>query len=155
MKEFLIKQIKFETWAYGVLIEAIEKVENLDERTLFLLSHLSSSYDMWLSRLTGKEITSTLFQQRSLSECKEILNSVLPQYIGFIENTSEESLQSVFPFTFPLDGSKRKIMIQDAIAHLVMHSVYHRAQIIVTLKGKIEPLPLTTYIMYAMENNEE
>jgi uncharacterized damage-inducible protein DinB len=47
--------------------------------------------------------------------------------------------------------SKRKIKIEDAIIHLINHSSYHRGQIITSIKGKVDELPLSTYIIYASE----
>jgi uncharacterized damage-inducible protein DinB len=154
MKDHFIKLIDSEIWANKLLSETIEKSGEKDERALLLFSHLLSSYSMWMSRITGKEITTTLFQERTLAESKILMNNVFADFKNYVNQVNNDELNRVIHFTFPLDGSKRKLSVADALLHLVTHSSYHRGQIIARLKGKIEPLPLTTYIAFAMEKDE-
>lgn len=154
MKDHFIKLIDSEIWANKLLSETIEKSGEKDERALLLFSHLLSSYSMWMSRITGKEITTTLFQERTLAESKILMNNVFADFKNYVNQVNTDELNRVIHFTFPLDGSKRKLSVADALLHLVTHSSYHRGQIIARLKGKIEPLPLTTYIAFAMEKDE-
>jgi len=79
------------------------------------------------------------------------MNEVFEGYTNHITNADENELNRIVHFTFPLDGSKRKMAVADALTHVVTHSFYHRGQIVTSLKGKIEPLPLTTYIAFASE----
>lgn len=154
MRDHFIKLIDSEIWANKLLSETIEKSGEKDERALLLFSHLLSSYSMWMSRITGKEITTTLFQERTLAESKILMNNVFADFKNYVNQVNNDELNRVIHFTFPLDGSKRKLSVADALLHLVTHSSYHRGQIIARLKGKIEPLPLTTYIAFAMEKDE-
>lgn len=154
MKDHFIKLIDSEIWANKLLSETIEKSGEKDERALLLFSHLLSSYSMWMSRITGKEINTTLFQERTLAESKILMNNVFADFKNYVNQVNNDELNRVIHFTFPLDGSKRKLSVADALLHLVTHSSYHRGQIIARLKGKIEPLPLTTYIAFAMEKDE-
>lgn len=154
MKKHLLKLIDSEIWANNLLVETIEKVNEPDKRTLLLFSHLLSSYSMWLSRVKATEITTALFQERTLEESKELMNQVLPEWKKYISNADEEELNRIVHFVFPLDGTKRKLSVADAVLHLVTHSSYHRGQAIARLKDRIEVLPLTTYIAFAMEKDE-
>lgn len=63
LKNHLLKMLESEIWANRVLVETIEKAKTPDERTLFLFSHVFSSYSMWLSRVTGNQITVALFKK--------------------------------------------------------------------------------------------
>jgi uncharacterized damage-inducible protein DinB len=56
-------------------------------------------------------------------------------------------------FTFVIDGSKKKMTVRDAVLHLVLHSCYHRGQIMARLKPLVTSLPLTSYIAFAMEED--
>jgi uncharacterized damage-inducible protein DinB len=47
--------------------------------------------------------------------------------------------------------SRRKMIIEDALTHIINHSSYHRGQIVSLIKGKIDALPQSTYIIYASE----
>lgn len=153
LKDHLIKMLDSEIWANEQLVETIEKAKTPDERTLLLFSHLLSSYSMWLSRVRGTEITTTLFQERTLEESKHLMTTVLPEIKNYLGQADEAEINRVIHFTFPLDGSKRKLSVSDAIVHVVTHSTYHRGQIMARLKDKVDTLPLTTYIAFAMEKD--
>lgn len=140
-----------EVWANQVLANTLEKAGNPDERSLLLFSHILSSYSMWLSRVHGTEITTTLFQERSLEESKLLMQQLFPELKKYLVQADDNEINRIIQFTFPLDGSQRRLSVADAITHLATHSSYHRGQIISRLKEKVEVLPLTTYIAFAME----
>ena len=152
MKEILIKQINFEYWANTELIASMKKANPLDERALLLFSHLLSSGNMWISRLNGLPITVTLFQERTLAECEELLKINTEGLLKYLQSASDDELNRIINFIFPIDGSQKRIRVYDSILHVVHHSSYHRGQIVTKLKGSIEPLPFVTYIAYATEH---
>jgi uncharacterized damage-inducible protein DinB len=151
LKQHLLKMLESEIWANQMLVETMEKAKTPDERTLLLFSHLLSSYSMWLNRIQGTEITTTLFQERTLEESKALMKNVFTELKTHLQKADDQEINRVISFIFPLDGSKRKLSVADAFTHLVTHSTYHRGQIISRLKEKVETLPLTTYIAFAME----
>lgn len=151
LKNHLLKMLDSEIWANQVLAETIQKAKTPDERTWLLFSHLLSAYSMWVSRLKGTEITTTLFAERTLEESEVLMKSMFSGLKLYLEQATDEELDRIIHFTFPLDGSKRKLSVADAITHVITHSTYHRGQIIARLKEKVETLPLTTYIAFAME----
>lgn len=154
MKTHLLKLINAEIWANNLLVETMEKAAEPDERSLLLFSHLLSSYRMWLSRIKATEITTTLFEVRTLNESKTLMHQVFPEWKALLQSADEKALNRVVHFIFPLDGSKQKLTVTDAVLHLVTHSNYHRGQIMARLKGKTDQLPLTSYIAFAMEKDE-
>ncbi|MBI3235791.1 MAG: DinB family protein [Bacteroidetes bacterium] len=123
----------------------------LDERALLLFSHLLSSSHMWLSRVKTEDITTTLFQERTLEGCELLLNENTNNWIEYIDQANDEELNRIIQFTFPIDGTQKKMSVINAIMHIVHHSSYHRGQIVSKLKGCVEELPLVTYIVYAFE----
>ena len=151
LKNHLLKMLDSEIWANQQLVDTIEKAKTPDERTLLLFSHLLSSYSMWLSRVQGVEITTALFQERTLEESKVLMKNMFPELKNYLLQADEAEMNRVIHFTFPLDGSQRKLSVLDAITHVVTHSTYHRGQIMARLKDKVETLPLTTYIAYALQ----
>lgn len=154
IKNHLLKLIESEVWANNLLAETIEKSNQSDERTLLLFSHLLSSYSMWLSRVKATEITTALFQERTLAERKTLMQQVFSEWKNYLKNATEEELNRIVYFVFSLDGTKRKLSVTDAVLHLVTHSNYHRGQAIARLKDKTDVLPLTSYIAFAMEKDE-
>ena len=71
----------------------------------------------------------------------------------YLASTSVEALEQQIEFmaAWEANPSKRRMSIEDALIHIINHSSYHRGQIITSIKGKVDDLPLSTYIIYASE----
>jgi uncharacterized damage-inducible protein DinB len=153
MKNLFIKQFEFEFWSNTMILNSLKTLKEKDERAILLFSHLLSSHSMWLSRVNKTEITCTLFQDRTLTECESLMEENLKGWKQFLFNKSHEDLAETIEFmaAWETNPSKRKITIEDALIHLINHSSYHRGQIVASIKGKVDELPLSTYIMYASE----
>ena len=152
MKELLIKQINFEHWANSTLLVTMKEANPLDDRALLLFSHLLSSSCMWLSRLKATPFTTTIFQERTLAECEELMHQNTNGWLAYLQQADDKELSRIVDYIFPIDGSNKRMAVSDAVMHVVHHSSYHRGQIITRLKGSVEKLPLVTYIVYASEN---
>jgi uncharacterized damage-inducible protein DinB len=95
----------------------------------------------------------TLFQERTLDECEQLMKENVEGWKKYLGNTSEEGLEQFIEFmpAWEANPIKRKVSYEDALIHLVNHSSYHRGQIVASIKGKVDELPFSTYIMYASE----
>jgi uncharacterized damage-inducible protein DinB len=149
----LIKQFEFEFWSNTMILNSLKKLKENDERAILLFSHLLSSHRMWLCRVNKTEITCTLFQERTLAECETLMVENLKDWKQFLQDKSIDDLEQTIEFmsAWEVNPSKRKMTIEDAIIHLINHSSYHRGQIVTSIKGKVDELPLSTYIMYASQ----
>jgi uncharacterized damage-inducible protein DinB len=153
MQHKLIKHFEFEQWSNSLILDALKTLKEKDERATLLFSHLLSSHCMWLSRVTKTDFICTLFQERTLEECEQLMQENLQGWKKYLTDKTDEDLQEVIEFmsAWEANPSKRKMRIEDAITHLINHSSYHRGQIIASIKGKVDNLPLSTYIIYASE----
>jgi uncharacterized damage-inducible protein DinB len=153
MQNKFIKQFEFEFWSNTLILNSLKSLKQDDERAILLFSHLLSSHSMWLSRVTKTDMTSALFQERTFAECETLMAENLKGWKLFLSNKSTEDLEQTIEFmsAWEANPSKRKMAIEDAIIHIINHSSYHRGQIVASIKGKVDELPLSTYIMYASE----
>lgn len=151
-----LKQFEFEYWSNHLILESIKAMPARDERILLLFSHLLSSHSMWLSRVNKTEMTCTLFQERSLEECEQLMKENLQGWKEFLQRTSDKDLETEIEFlaAWEANPGKRTMRIDDAIIHLINHSSYHRGQIVARMKGQLDELPLSTYIMFASKKIE-
>jgi uncharacterized damage-inducible protein DinB len=151
MKEVLLKQMQFEHWANTELIALIKTANPLNARVPFLLSHILNSSNMWLSRIKGEQPTLTLFEERSIESNTTLLNANTKNWLHYIEQADENELNRIVEFIFPLDGSKKRVKVGDAILHIISHSAHHRGQMMIHLKGTVEKIPLLAYLIYSSE----
>jgi uncharacterized damage-inducible protein DinB len=153
MKNKFVKQFEFEFWSNTLIINSLKSLKQPDDRAVLLLSHILSSHRMWWCRVNKTELTCTLFQERTLPECEELMEQNCNDWKQFLEHKTAEDLEKTIEFKSAWEDnpSNRKMTIEDAIIHLINHSSYHRGQIVASIKGKVDELPLATYIMYASE----
>jgi uncharacterized damage-inducible protein DinB len=153
MKHKLTKHFEFEHWSNTMILNALKKLKEKDDRAITLFSHLLSSHCMWLSRLNKTEFTCTLFQERTLEECEQLMKENLLGWQDYLTNKTDNDLQETIEFmsAWEANPSKRRMSVEDALTHIINHSSYHRGQIVASIKGKVDELPLSTYIMYASE----
>lgn len=149
----IIKQFEFEFWSNTQILKALKQLTEKDDKALLLFSHLLSSHRMWLCRVNKTEMTCTLFQERTLQECENLMAENLKDWKLYLENKTIADIEQTIEFMSAWEANprKRKMTIEDAIIHLINHSSYHRGQIVASIKGKVDELPLSTYIMYASE----
>jgi uncharacterized damage-inducible protein DinB len=153
MTHKLIKHFEFEQWSNSMIIASLKALKEKDERAITLFSHLLSSHCMWLNRVNKTAFTCTLFQERTLEECEQIMQENLLGWQNYLTNKTDADLEEVIEFmsAWEVNPSKRKMTVEDAITHIINHSSYHRGQIVASIKGKVDELPLSTYIIYASE----
>jgi uncharacterized damage-inducible protein DinB len=153
MKNKFIKQFEFEKWSNTLILNSLKKLKEKDDRALLLFSHLISSHCMWLSRVNKTEMTCTLFQERTLDECEQQIEANLTGWEKYLSDKTDTDLEQPIEFmsAWEANPSKRKMSIEDALIHIINHSSYHRGQIVASIKGKVDELPLSTYIIYASE----
>jgi uncharacterized damage-inducible protein DinB len=151
MENKFIKQFEFEFWSNTQILNSLKSLKEIDQRAQLLFSHLLSSHCMWLCRVEKRGMTCTLFQERTLDECEVLLKENLAGWCNFLSNKSATDLEQQIEFmsAWEANPSKRITSMEDAIIHIINHSSYHRGQIVARIKGKVEELPLATYIMYA------
>jgi uncharacterized damage-inducible protein DinB len=148
-----IKLFEFEFWSNNQILKALKTLKENDDRAMLLFSHIQSSPSMWLCRLEKRDFTCTLFQERTLLECEIVMKENLEGWKKYLSTKSAEDLEESIEFlsAWEANPSKRKMKIHDAILHIITHSSYHRGQIVASIKGKVDELPLATYIIYSSE----
>jgi uncharacterized damage-inducible protein DinB len=147
MKEYYIKQIDFEKWSNSLTMEAISKADNPSERSLQLMGHILGGFSIWLSRIQNEKAKVGSWDNLTIEKCRELNDENHTRWSEYLNAAQDSEFERLIPFTF--FGEQSKMEINDTIIHLINHSSYHRGQIIISLKGKLEKLPLTTYIAFS------
>ncbi len=148
MRHF-IKLIEYEKWANLKVYEAIVSASETDERALELFSHLLNINNMWLNLILEQPQTLTLWEKHTIKKCKELILSNTLNWTKYLSSAENSDTEKIVEFTPAYGGEKRKITIRDAITGIIIHSAYHRGQIILRLKPLVKELPLTTYPSFA------
>ena len=148
-REIFLKQLEYEMWANDMVIKAVSEADSPEDRVYEILSHLVISPNNWIRKILKEAPIYKSWDKLTLADSRSLSQENLLKWKDFIVNKTDNELeQYIF---FPFMGVSSKISIEDLLIHLVNHSSYHRGQIIMKLKGKLAPLPLSTYIAYATQ----
>jgi uncharacterized damage-inducible protein DinB len=148
-KKYIIKLIDYELWANNMILKAIAEARSPDERVYELASHILISSNTWLKRILDQTPEFNLWDKLTLENCHKLSQENYENWRKVILIKPEDKLEQHIFFQFK--GSNSKLSLEDLFLHIVNHSSYHRGQIIIKLKGKLDQLPLTTYIAFATE----
>jgi uncharacterized damage-inducible protein DinB len=148
-KESYLKQIRYESWANNMVIDAFMKATFPLERTHQIISHNLNAFSIWLKRIKNEEVTIKLWDIYTVDELSLLNLTLYTDWSAYISTLNDTDFEKKIPFTFM--GKKASISIEDLIIHLVNHSSYHRGQVILQLKDKLPTLPLSTYIAFATD----
>jgi len=146
-KDSYLKQIRYESWANNMVIDAFMKSTFPLERTHQIISHNFNAFSIWLKRIKNEEVTIKLWDNHSIDELSLLNVTLYNDWSTYISTLDDTDFEKKIRFSFM--GKKASISIEDLIIHLVNHSSYHRGQAILQLKGKLPALPLSTYIAFA------
>jgi uncharacterized damage-inducible protein DinB len=124
----LIKQFEFEKWSNTLILNSLKTLKEKDDRATLLFSHLLSSHSMWLSRLNKVKFNCTLFQERTLEECKILMKENLKGWQDYMANKTDNNLQEKIEFmsAWEVNPAKRRMSVEDALTHIINNSSYHR-----------------------------
>lgn len=148
-KESYLKQIRYESWANNMVIDAFMKATFPLERTHQIISHNLNAFSIWLKRIKNEEASIKLWDIHTVDELSLLNLNLYTEWSAYISTLDDTDFEKKIPFTFM--GKKASISIEDLIIHLVNHSSYHRGQVILQLKDKLPALPLSTYIAFATD----
>jgi uncharacterized damage-inducible protein DinB len=151
MKQYLSDFFKYNDWANRKLLETIKQLPDNAE-AVKLFSHLISSQDKWLNRITKQEDDNTLQWFGPVIPVSELENKweeSVNRWLNLIESKNNTDLQ--ISFNRAADGKKLGVKLTDIVLQLNYHSIHHRAQINTMIRQQGLTPPSTDYILTALK----
>lgn len=151
MIQALKKQFLYNHLANSRLIEIIETVESPPEKVMKLISHVLTSHQTWLNRISPESAPEKpygIWEVLPVQELESLNKENMQRSIAILENSKEdEILKTDISYRNSL-GEPFTTKAEDILNHLLLHCAYHRGQIAMNLRENgITPAP-TDYILY-------
>lgn len=148
MKQQLLKQLAHEQWANKTLIQNLRQAPHAPAKAFELIGHIVAVHDIWRARFQQSKSKYGLWDLIDLDATEKLIEENTVFWKAYIEDLDDES----FAKKIALDyfGTPAQVSVDDALTHMFTHSAYHRGQIVTLLKGHVEPLPVVTYLAYAL-----
>lgn len=144
MKEYYKQLFEHEQWANLKVLETLINAQERPLRAIEIFSHLIAAQKIWIDRILGKETEVKVWEVFEIEIMLELLEFNYSELEKIIE---EQDLKQLISYTNSKGGAFTNI-ISEVLSHLLLHSAYHRGQIVLLLKPYTETLPMTDYIFY-------
>lgn len=153
MKAQVLDLINYEKWALQKIIKSVSEIKWLepDDKIIVLISHILLAQQVWLQRLTKKEVIKSVWENLSIQEMEDVLIDNLNNFISYVDKISTDQLESELTYSNIKGDMTFTNTISEILSHLSIHSAYHRGQVVQLLKETGVPLPSTDYIVYCRE----
>ena len=145
MKSFFLEKFEYDFYASKNLIEHIEQQESFVSSFVFKsFSHIINVHHIWLSRLKGSKAESHFWDELPLFYFQKLLEANYTETIDFIERIELENKINYHSS----EGVEFTKSMNDVLYHVLNHSNYHRAQIIMDLKNNNLTVPSFNFITF-------
>jgi uncharacterized damage-inducible protein DinB len=152
----------YDSWANGLLIDAIERLppekQRLDlkasHRSLFgTMVHVVAAEEIWLSRWKGAP-RARLTREEEIPDSSALTrwwSEVRAERDAFAEALVEGDLDREMEMS-TTSGAVYRHRFSDMFRHVVNHGSYHRGQVAAMLRGLGETPPPTDLIRFVRQN---
>ncbi len=148
MKEHFLDLIAYEQWANNAITYSLVKIEELPPKALSFMSHIIDAQITWLGRIKNIETNVRVWKDYSIEEISGKLNTSSSDLKDYVNSIRNEDLEKIIIYK-NTKGESFQSSLEDILTHLIIHSSYHRGQIILLIKPVVPVLPYTDYIHYA------
>ena len=130
--------------------KVLKTIQNLpetkvSEKVKAIFSHLLAAQHVWHQRILKLDYEFQVWEEIPTSNWEDILNQNYQDWRKLIEEKND--LKEIFQYQ-STSGKKFENSITEVFNHLLIHSSYHRGQVIVLLRPELEEVPLLDYIFH-------
>jgi uncharacterized damage-inducible protein DinB len=133
----------YSAWANRESIAALPEAPS--PRALAILGHLAGSQRTWLSRLTGRTSALVIWPSLTRDQCAAELAADASEWNAYL--ASGPDLKARLRYT-NAKGEASENSIEEVLAHVLMHSAYHRGQLAMLTRDSGDT-PATTDFIFA------
>jgi len=144
MKEYFKQVFEHEHWANLKVLESMIGATEISQRIIEIFSHTIAAQRIWLDRINGNKTELKVWEVFDTNIMLELLEINYSDILKVINNQDFERL-----ITYQTSNGRHfTSTINQILSHLALHASYHRGQVVLLLKGKVDTLPTTDYILY-------
>lgn len=144
MKEYFKQVFEHEHWANLKVLESMIGATEISQRIIEIFSHTIAAQRIWLDRINGNKTELKVWEVFDTNIMLELLEINYSDTLKVINNQDFERLIAYQTS----NGRHFTSTINQVLSHLALHASYHRGQVVLLLKGKVDTLPTTDYILY-------
>ena len=144
------KLIEHELWANQKVVEMALSAHDLPDRVGEIVSHLINAQQIWMSRLLKRPQSVKVWGEVPTEKWLKMVKENSSLLLEILEKTDQ--LDEVIEYKNS-KGTTFRSTVLEIFYHLMLHSQYHRGQVVVLMKPYVSELPATDFIFWSREKN--
>jgi uncharacterized damage-inducible protein DinB len=137
--------IQHDYWASMRLFDLVSANPNISDKSKQVFNHLIGAQHTWICRIKEEIPLLSVFPELPVDAWGTLLKQHWLDFMEMAENDAELDRVIVYKNT---KGEEFSNTIEQILLHVMMHSQYHRGQIIAYSRDVIESPPATDLIAY-------
>jgi uncharacterized damage-inducible protein DinB len=128
--EHLRRQFAYDAWANREVLAALKanRSTSLSAQPRQLLAHILSAERLWLERIEQHPQSLPVWSDFMFDQCDAQIAELAQLWRAYFAQLSSSDLPKKIPYQNS-KGESWSSTVQDVLAHVVLHSAYHRGQI--------------------------
>jgi uncharacterized damage-inducible protein DinB len=149
MKDYFIRLFNYDTRSNLLMTEMIINAGSPEE-PVRLMAHLLAAQQVWLTRCKDEPFTGVLWPACTADSFVETIEANSNGWLDYLNTLTPPDFDKQIPYK-NTKGEAFENRLSDILAHAINHGTHHRAQIGQHLKLAGIDLPLTDYIFYVRQ----
>jgi len=145
LADYLRREFSYDEWANREVLAAIRATSGENERSLQLMSHILAAERVWLERLKHQPQSVPVWPEPNLEQCEAEAAELGGLWLEFLDLITAGDVSQSISYKNS-KGEQWTSTIVDVLTHVVMHSAYHRGQIVTDLRAAGLTPAYTDYI---------
>jgi uncharacterized damage-inducible protein DinB len=124
----------YDGWANQEVLAGLRNTATPVPRALELMAHISSAQRLWMERLEHKPQSLPVWPAFTVEECEKQAAELSVLWKRYLAGSSEASLAEPVRYQNS-KGEPWNSRKDDILMHIITHSVYHRGQAAMVVRG--------------------
>lgn len=134
----LARLFAHDAWANAETLDSVAAAGS-PPAALRLIAHVAAAERLWKSRIEGGGAAVVVWPSWSADECRMELGRLAGEWASYVEGIRDAELARGVAYVNS-KGEPWTTAVEDILAHVVLHSSYHRGQVAHVLRaGGAEP----------------
>lgn len=139
------RELAYNAWANRETVKSALVAQHLSARAGAVLAHIAAAEWLWLKRLGHPAPEMDVWPPLAPAECEVQFQNLSEAWQAYVARLTSESLVREIHYTNS-KGEGWTNSVVDVLTHVVLHSSYHRGQIVTLMRAAGDTPAYTDYI---------
>jgi len=147
MLERLRRLYQHMEWSNRRVLGSLRAADTAPAEAVELFAHVLGTEHRWFTRITGRDPRVPVWPEASLDTCESLSKTNTADYSSLLEHATADVLSRQVHYTNSA-GDDFESRVDDILLHVVLHGMYHRGQVALTLRREGQTPSPTDFIAF-------